>query len=902
MQANVSRLLELVPRLAEVADLQATVDAMVGAARVVGTERDKAWPSAEVYEAVKAAFEDFRQDFPAQLKRFLETPDDLTGAAVVGQRFLGVAEEATEAYRLLKRRNAVVDFQDLLVLARNLLRDHPEVRERLQKRYRFLLIDELQDTDPVQMELVEHLSGGGLTAGKLFAVGDHSQSIYRFRGADVSLFQGLRWRMPHEGRLGLTVNFRSQPAILDFTNALLGPGVAGPPGLEDYAPLQAHHAQLNPGPCVEFLWAPREDKETVNQARTREAEWIARRIAGLVSRGEPLVADRSGPKPRLRPVRQGDIVLLFRAMTNVEIYEAALRRHGLDYYLVGGRAFFAQQEIYDLLNLLRALENPQDAVSLAGTLRSPFCCLSDEALFLIGQHPDGLWAGLHDPALMGALPADQRERAERARRGHERWRGLKDRLPIARMLGEVFADTGYDAATQFEFLGDRKLANLWKLVDLARTFDRSGLFGMAEFIQRLGDLVRSQPREEQAATQPESADVVRLMTVHQAKGLEFPVVIIPDVSAAGGGPRNPVAHWDARLGCVTRPPGDEPPPFSDLAWRLWQAAETVEDWREDLRTLYVACTRAEDYLVLSAALPRDYSPANAWMLKLAERFDLRDGHCLDPDIPPERRPLVRVTDALAPPPEAALVRAGAAPEDPALPTLPELSTEANAVAPDSILLLPASGAKPSGAGFYHFDAEDGSDRSAWAGPRQRLEGDDDSAEGRRDRTLRAVLERWDMQDPDGWRPLLAEILAAQPGLAETPALRADLERLLARFAQGDLFGQLRVARLRRHDVEFLLKPTGADRASPPAAPTALRGVMDLLWQDPEGGWHVAAVETGLLRGDGRADDWHRRQPTLALWAAALEQSLGVPPQTVSCYYTEEGILMTRNGRRLGFLT
>src|SRR5213076_2594473 len=118
---------------------------------------------------------------------------------------------------------------------------------------------------------------------------------------------------------------------------------------------------------------------------------------------------------------------------------------GLDYYLVGGRAFFAQQEIYDLLNLLRTLENPQDRVSLAGTLRSPFCCLSDEALFLLARHHDGPWAGLHDDALHEQLPRDQRPVAARARRNLERWHALKDRLPIARLLGEVFADSGYDA-------------------------------------------------------------------------------------------------------------------------------------------------------------------------------------------------------------------------------------------------------------------------------------------------------------------------------------------------------------------------------------------------------------------------------------------------------------------------
>ncbi len=300
---------------------------------------------------------------------------------------------------------------------------------------------------------------------------------------------------------------------------------------------------MNPEPCVEFLWSPKPEKANVTEARQIEADWIAGRIAAMIGR-EALVRDREGEGAKLRPVKAGDVVLLFRAMSNVHLYEAALRKHGLDYYLVGGRAFFAQQEIYDLLNLLRALENPQDSVSLVGTLRSPFCCVSDEALFVLGCDRRGLWANLQDESLEPQLPNDQRKPVARARRNLSRWRQSKDRLPIARLLGTVFAESGYDAATQFEHLGDRKLANLWKLLDLARTFDRSGLFGLAEFIARLGDLVRDQPREEQAATQPENADVVRLMTIHQAKGLEFPVVIVPDV-ATGGGSRLTAVWWSA---------------------------------------------------------------------------------------------------------------------------------------------------------------------------------------------------------------------------------------------------------------------------------------------------------------------------------------------------------------------
>src|SRR5262249_19688706 len=158
------------------------------------------------YEAVKKAFEGYRGELGERLALFTEAPENVAAAAAAGQRFVRVAAEAAQAYRLRKRRAGVLDFTDLLLMARHLLREQPEVREALQRRYRCLLVDELQDTDPVQMEVIEALCGGGLTAGKLFGVGDQKQSIYRFRGADASLFKGLRERMAHEGRLGLTLN------------------------------------------------------------------------------------------------------------------------------------------------------------------------------------------------------------------------------------------------------------------------------------------------------------------------------------------------------------------------------------------------------------------------------------------------------------------------------------------------------------------------------------------------------------------------------------------------------------------------------------------------------------------------------------------------------------------------
>jgi ATP-dependent helicase/nuclease subunit A len=837
-RANVRRLLAEAPRLAGAPDLAAAVAQLTEAAKV-GKERGKAWKTEADYEAVKKAFEGFRGDLAERLLLFTVAPEGAAEAAAVGQRFLRVAAQAVQAYRRRKRRAGAVDFADLLLMARDLLRDQPDVREALQRRYRYLLVDELQDTDPVQMEVVEHLCGGELTAGKLFGVGDYKQSIYRFRGADASLFQRLRQSVPHDGRLGLTLNFRSQPAVLHFVNALFARHIPG------YEPLRPHHAQVNPGPCVEFLWSPRGDKENVTEARTREADAIARRVAAMVD-GEPLVTEGEGGARRPRPVRPGDVVLLFRSMSNVAIYEAALRRQGLDYYLVGGRAFFAQQEIYDLLNLLRALENPHDEVSLAGTLRSPFCCLSDEALFLVARHHDGPWAGLHDDATLGQLPEDQRPAAARARRRLDRWHALKDRLPIARLLGEVFADSGYDAAMQFEFLGDRKLANLWKLQEMARAFDRSGLFGLAEFIARLGDLVSRQPREEQAATQPESADVVRLMTIHQAKGLEFPVVFVPDLAARAGGAHQPAAHWDARLGCVARPPADEePPPFSDFAARLWKAREAVEEWHEDLRTLYVACTRAQDYLVLSASLPDSFAPETAWMLALAERFDPRSGACLADDVPPAEVPQVRVTDG------AELMRA----------------------APVKV-----RAAQPHSAGVELRAGEAGVAPVA-----VRLS-------GKRLFTV-AEVEGYRNRSPKSKRPLRPEEVAPQFD-TEDGSDRRDWEAVGAPLVQDRrLKAELGRARSCLYDVEFFLNvPAGEGLFS---EAVAVCGRIDCLWEDAEGCRHVLML-SARSASKGRSS-WPLG-PVLA--AVALQRQTGAWPASVTAYDPATGAVLRGDGAGL----
>jgi ATP-dependent helicase/nuclease subunit A len=917
VMANVARLLAEVPRLHEAKDLPAAVAELTELAKV-GRSGKKDWPDAGVYEAVKEAFEDFRAELPKRFELFTAETKGVEEVARVGQLFLRVAGAADDEYRRRKRRGSALDFQDLLVLARDLLRDNAEVRDAVRARFRFLLLDELQDTDPVQMELVRLVCGPGVEAGALFAVGDHKQSIYRFRGAEVELFRNLRASVAPAGRLALTRNYRSQPDVLGFVNALFARRVP------DYEPLEAHHAAVAEG-NVELLWAaagptpaptlqgeaargfaggagglPREaasgsqrEVGCVADLRAAEADAIARRIVQLLEDPTPRVLGRDGP----RRVERRDVALLFRSMTHAHVYEAALRRHGLDYYLVGGRAFFAQQEVYDLLNLLRAVENPHDATSLVGVLRSPFVNVSDEAVFLLATHADGPWAGLLDAGRLAALPADQRPAAQRAARLVAKWRDVKDRLPIARLLGVVLADTGFDAALQFEFLGDRKLANLWKLVELARTFDRSGLFGLPEFVARLGDLVARQPREEQAATLPEEADVVKLMSIHQAKGLEFPVVFVPDVAAQQRGDRHPVARWHRELGCLVKVPGEfdnypDEAPFPEFAEKLGRTADLLADWQEDLRILYVACTRARDLLVLSAGIPEPLGetsklPANHWTLTLAERFDVRTGKCVVPGGPSVRVVMTdggEVAQVKVPEPSRGDPARAAAnpvplppPSTPPIISLPALEQLARGETP------PALGET--------FDTEADTDRAHWRSPRERV-----SPLSPADAVLWAVLDRWDFGDVDGWVQLLADAADELTDADDRTGVENELQPKLRRLAESGVRATLAGAEELHRAVEFLADLREVAEDGSPAF--TVRGVIDFLFRD-SAGWHVLGVDRGTALED---DPWRGRRAGLVLAAWGVSRTLGEWPASVRLFDLATGQLVRHDPQKFRLAT
>jgi ATP-dependent helicase/nuclease subunit A len=859
-------------RLDELARL---LDVVVDHSRVQGAGRADAWPHPEAYEVFKEQASRLR-DLARSLRPLAGfVAADARDAAVVGRQLLAVANQARAAYALRKAELGVMDFNDLLARTRALLADerHRGVVEQLSRGLTLVLVDEFQDTDPVQVELVEALCGG-LGAGKLFFVGDHKQSIYRFRGADPHVFRKLRAGTSAEGRQSLSLNFRSQPAILDFVNALFCDDLG-----DDYEPLRADREQVSPVPAVEFFWAPGQpgNRQKVDELRTREADWLARRIRGMLDGGERIVWDAD--TAATRAARQGDIAVLFRALSNVELYEAALERYGIDYYLVGGHAFYAQQEIYDLLNLLRTLNDPADPVSLVGVLRSGFFSLADETIFWLAQHYGGIAGGLFAEKLPESISPEQAERVAAAARTIRRLRACKDRMRICELIELALDLTGYDAALLNEFLGERKLANLLKLQEQARSLERGNLLGLADFITQLAQFVVHQPDEPLAATHSEDTDVVRLMTVHQAKGLEFPVVIVPDVDRRRFDSPGDV-RFDGRLGPLVKlePRGAHSPAPS--GFDLWRYLEDAEDAAESKRLLYVATTRAADRLILSGAVNTVGDTNGPWTELLASRFELATGRFIG-RLPQDARPPAIQVITQQPAVDGAKSRRRAKADVAAM--LAEVESRAAAppatpraihtIEPDPAARRQYSFSRLSGALHRKYERLDMGELTGEA-----------SADPRSLGTLvHAALAVIDPAAPGDVRALVERL--ADDHLPDNPAEAAEAVAMVERFVRSRRAAELAAAPTCHAEVEFLLAwPPGSQQPGD----VVLRGFIDRLYQDSTGRWHVVDFKTNRVDDEGVAAASAPYEMQMLVYGLAAEEILGSPPVSLTLHFLRTG--------------
>jgi ATP-dependent exoDNAse (exonuclease V) beta subunit len=520
------------------------------------------------------------------------------------QELLGAFERS---YRAAKERESALDFEDLQLLARDLLRENADVRGEESWRFRSIMVDEFQDTNRLQCELVDLLAEGPEDK-EIFFVGDEFQSIYGFRHADVQVF---RERREHSaGVLALTQNYRSRPEVLGAINHLFSAEFG-----EDFLRLEAAGRFPDPvfGTPVELLVT---DKATYagteRHWRRAEARHIARRVRELVDEGSAAA---------------GEIVLLFAAGTDAEWYEEELRQLDIPTYRATGRGYFGQQQVVDLLGYLRLLHNRYDDEALVTVLASPLVGVSNDALVLLRR------AAPKRPLFLPfekGLPPDLSSADQQLCRAFlQRFERLSARAAtysLERLLEAIVAEHDYDVAVLAQWDGRRRYANMRKLARLARSYEELRGPDIEGFVRFVAEQEAVGAKELEAVAEEEGADAVRLLTIHSAKGLEFKVVVVADAGRDRGAPSPDeiLCLPDGRFGFRVADPatGQRRGAFEYDAVR---DAEREEEKAERLRLYYVAMTRAVDRLIVSGAIDSgrqaDTETPIGWVL---ERLDARE--------------------------------------------------------------------------------------------------------------------------------------------------------------------------------------------------------------------------------------------------------------------------------------
>jgi ATP-dependent helicase/nuclease subunit A len=525
-------------------------------------------------------------------------------------------------YEDRKRTAGALDFLDLLIKARDLLRDAPEVRARFQERFRVILVDEFQDTDPLQAELLLLLASdasGRVRPGSLFIVGDPKQSIYRFRRADVGVYRRISEELKRQGASSVTLqtSYRGVPEIQRFINAAFASEMTGDArSLQAaYVPLAASRCDHSGQPAIVALPIPRPygvRQVTLEKLQRSQPEPIAEFVRWLVSPACPWTvdaADAKEPSRRIRrPITPSDICLLFRRFLHygddvTRDYVEAMEARGVPHLLVGGKTFHEREEVDAVRTALTAIEWPEDELSVYATLRGPLFAIGEEELLEYRGaagvfHPYRIPAGLPEhlqpvAAALGAL---------------KDLHGARNFRPVADTIGRLIALTRAHAGFVLWRGGEQVLANVLHISDLARRYEGEGGLSFRGFVEMLREAAdRAQAPE--APILEEGSEGVRLMTVHKAKGLEFPVVILADIGCRLSQKEASRYLASERSLCAMQLGGWAP---VDLLEH--NDEEAARDEAEGVRLAYVAVTRARDLLVVPAVGDGPFN--NGWVRPL----------------------------------------------------------------------------------------------------------------------------------------------------------------------------------------------------------------------------------------------------------------------------------------------
>jgi ATP-dependent helicase/nuclease subunit A len=558
-----------------------------------------------------------------------------------GEAYHHISELLTlfgQRFDAVKERRGGLDFEDLQLRAARLL-EREEIGNAYRARFSHLLVDEFQDTNRLQLRLIEALRG---PRTELMVVGDELQSIYGFRHADLDVFREQRRAVkqsPDAVAMELSGNFRSRPEVIGAVNAI-GEKLLG----DAFRPLRVGALPQLPEPpgggaAVELLLTARDgwdgdgiDLAAATDADTppnhlAEARFVAERLRELAESG----------------VERGEMVVLLRAFTHLDAHEDSLERAGLRPYTIGGRGYWSQQQVADVCALLATIANPLDDQALFGALASPACAVAPDTLWLLraaAGRRRHVWPALEAAAGLGEAELDAPERLSEIpeselgllrdfARTLVSLRERAGRLSLPSLIEAAIAETGYDLAVLMRPSGDARFANVRKLMRLAGDFEaREGrdLRGLLDFLASRADA----DTEAEAASAIEGHDGVRIMTVHSAKGLEFGVVAVPHLSRRLlAGSRQPplmLGHDDddPRVGMQLRRLGAAS--INLYAHEALCAEAQQREAAEELRLFHVAATRARERLILSGvAMPkpgRGTQPGTPVVERILDSFDV----------------------------------------------------------------------------------------------------------------------------------------------------------------------------------------------------------------------------------------------------------------------------------------
>jgi ATP-dependent helicase/nuclease subunit A len=819
--------------------------------RVLGENR-RPRPNQALQGVDRQELDELSREVHALMRRLLASREEAVRDLVEG------IAPFVSRFRESFSRQGLVSFDGLLRLTRDLLRDHPGVRAELKRRYRILLVDELQDTDPLQYEIVfflaEALDESAATAyearlgpGRLFAVGDAKQSIYRFRGADFAAYRRAIDYVVEQGgvKLDLVSNFRSVPGIVDPVNRLFdGEGGTWIPSTyqPEYVPIAAARDQPDDDPRVE-VWTVTPAGDTAHERREAEGRVLAQEIRRLV--------EDEGR------CRFKDITILFRAFTSISYYLRPLRARGIPFVVDGGKEFLERPEVEQLMAAMRTLAQPSDQPALLAFLRSPAGGVPDTELAAYASG-GGRWDWRNRD-----VPAD----FPRVARAFERLRELERdtrHVPADAVVRRVLERTSLQPLGAAAFEGAQRVANLRKLASAAGELARDGRLSLEEVVEalaegRLEDIKTDRPLADDAA------DAVRITSIHRMKGLENDWVFLPDLAR-----QHRTAFFETQsVGVTTLPAGGQAlavtvDGVSNPAWVHLDHEKRLHESAEEVRVLYVAATRARERLV---ALTGPVRGKTRWLPALARwGYDAKsppeDGASLLDGAVLHRRP------RLEPVPRATVD--GAA----------KLARQAVEAYEGAVSRLRAAASPPLGSpsGLHEEQDEAQPRRSGGAALGRGGAREAGKALGI---VLHRLLETWPDVEPERRRERLVELCRESAATVDVDvdALIDEATGILAAFAGSGLARRLDSVEVLGRELPLLLR-----------GDTVFRGSIDLLYRDGDGQIVVADYKTDRDEDDDALRRRYAEQ--LGVYVEAVQRTLGslFPPQAE--------LWLLRSGRRL----